>query len=323
VLRENPSREDLTAMAERFLRLKQDLGMQFRRGAVDLRDFVCELAGRGIHRPAELSAAVVDDWRALVATRGASQERGRIRVVAEFLGHLEVLGRAPAFRLAPPPFRRLPEYRPYIFDVQELRLSFARADLPGEAQDRAVAYSLLYACGLRVAEAARLRIRDVDFEAGTLFVECGKSNRDRLLPLHPRMAERLLRHRAGRRGGVPAGAAFFVDAAGRAYTPGRLSGSFRGDLTAWGMDRPTEEKGGFRYGSPRAHALRHSFAIHRLLQWYRAGADVQAKLPILSTYLGHAHLRETQVYLKTTGLLLREAQTRFAGRWDKEFPLEP
>lgn len=322
-MRENPSMDDLAKTAERFLQLKRDLGMQWRQGGADLRAFVGDLGALGIARAAQLSVTAVDDWRARVADRGGTAERGRVRVAGEFLGHLEVLGQAPACRLALPPVRRRPEYRPYIFSVEELRLIFARAELPGAGQDRAGAYALIYACGLRVGEAVRLRRRDVDLEAGTVFVECGKSNRDRLLPLHPCMLGRLRRYGAKRRGGTAPEAPFFVGGGGSAYTSGGLSAAFRGDLAAWGIYRPTVYRNGISYGSPRVHALRHSCAVHRLLLWYRQGADVQAKLPLLSTYLGHAHLAETQVYLKTTALLLDAAQARFAGRWEKEFPLEP
>src|SRR6266851_1480092 len=62
---------------------------------------------------------------------------------------------------------------------------------------------------------------------------------------------------------------------------------------------------------PRLHDLRHSFAVHRLISWYQQGADVQKLLPQLSTYLGHVHLTDTQVYLTMTPELLGEALTRF------------
>ena len=63
---------------------------------------------------------------------------------------------------------------------------------------------------------------------------------------------------------------------------------------------------------PRLHDLRHSFAVHRLTSWYRQGADVQRLLPVLSTYLGHADLEGTKVYLSMTPELLEQASLRFA-----------
>ena len=63
--------------------------------------------------------------------------------------------------------------------------------------------------------------------------------------------------------------------------------------------------------APRLHDLRHTFAVHRLLRWYRDGADVQSKLPMLSTFMGHIDPTSTQVYLTITAALLQEANSRF------------
>lgn len=59
------------------------------------------------------------------------------------------------------------------------------------------------------------------------------------------------------------------------------------------------------------HCARHSFATHRLVQWYKEGVDVQTLLPVLSTYLGHSHLEDTSIYLSMTRELLDKANTRF------------
>ncbi len=62
---------------------------------------------------------------------------------------------------------------------------------------------------------------------------------------------------------------------------------------------------------PRIHDLRHSFAVHRLLAWYRDGEDVNARLPALATYMGHVDISSTQVYLQPTAELLGEVDRRF------------
>ena len=323
--KESPTMDDLWRCAERFIRLKQDLGMRFEREAKELRSFVRFLGGCGVERASALGADTVRAWRAASAERAPSGERTRVRTVGDFLGHLEVLGRVPVLELEPVdlPRERRADYRPYIFTVDELRLVFARSELPGPWEDRAVVYAVLYACGLRVGEAARFRVRDFADEEGTLFVENSKANKDRLLPVHPRIRDRIRRYLQERRSGAAPDAPLFVDPKARAYTSAELSAAFHLDLLAWGLYEPTRVVGDRRFGSPRAYSLRHSFAIHRLLRWYREGADVQAKLPLLSTYMGHRSLRETQVYLKITGLLLREGNERFSGRWEKEFKLKP
>jgi len=67
---------------------------------------------------------------------------------------------------------------------------------------------------------------------------------------------------------------------------------------------------GSRY-QPRLHDLRHAAAVHRLVSWYREGADVNRLLPQLATYLGHVHISGTQRYLTMTPELLHEASIRF------------
>jgi integrase len=119
------------------------------------------------------------------------------------------------------------------------------------------------------------------------------------------------------------GEPLFVTARGRRLRTKTFAEAFRRDLVRLGLEPRSRIADGVRFGAPGLHALRHSFAVHRLLQWYREGADVQAKLPLLSTFLGHVHIRHTQVYLTITRALLEEGRRRFAGRWEKEFPLAP
>jgi site-specific recombinase XerD len=69
--------------------------------------------------------------------------------------------------------------------------------------------------------------------------------------------------------------------------------------------------------------LRHAFAVHRLLKWYRDGEDVQNKLILLTTYLGHACIQYTQFYLTITGLILAEANERFSAAMERQLPLKP
>lgn len=66
-----------------------------------------------------------------------------------------------------------------------------------------------------------------------------------------------------------------------------------------------------RQAGPRIHDWRHTFAVHRLLAWYRDGEDVNARLPALATYMGHVDISSTQVYLQPTAELLGEVDRRF------------
>ena len=62
---------------------------------------------------------------------------------------------------------------------------------------------------------------------------------------------------------------------------------------------------------PTLYSFRHTFAVHRLLQWYKTEEDITVKLPFLSTYMGHVSILSTQHYLQATSELMREGSQRF------------
>ena len=66
---------------------------------------------------------------------------------------------------------------------------------------------------------------------------------------------------------------------------------------------------------PRVHDLRHRFAVQTLINWYRAGLDIEQQLPVLSTFLGHAYVRDTYWYLSATPELMSHAARRLDKRW--------
>jgi site-specific recombinase XerD len=99
---------------------------------------------------------------------------------------------------------------------------------------------------------------------------------------------------------------FFATQEGKAISLGSLERVFARLRVHAGIERPAEDR-----WQPRLHDLRHAFAVHRLIAWYREGADVQAFLPLLATYLGHVNISGTQAYLTMTPELLAEASARF------------
>lgn len=168
---------------------------------------------------------------------------------------------------------------------------------------------LLYGAGLRISEALALTLADVDLSVSLLTIRESKFYKTRLVPIGPRLTA-ALRTYADARGrqrhaNDPAGP-FFVTRTGTAVTRGMAERAFVRLRDIAGIAR--EE--GARY-QPRLHDLRHAMAVHRLVAWYREGADVQRLLPQLATYLGHVDVAATQRYLAMTPELLREASRRF------------
>ena len=205
---------------------------------------------------------------------------------------------------------------PYVFTHEELQRLFGAIDI---SRQRPVQLDgdtlralllLLYGAGLRFGEAQRLTLGDADLHDAVLSIRDTKFHKNRLVPVDPQLVD-ALRAYAARRAEwpLPKGTASTVLANrdGSPLVKGTVRFAFARLLQVAGIrhDRNDGRQ------SPCFHSLRHTAAVHRLIAWYRQGADVQRLLPALSTWLGHAHLDGTQVYLSMTPELLHEASARF------------
>jgi integrase len=169
---------------------------------------------------------------------------------------------------------------------------------------------LLAVTGMRVSEVVALDREDVDLEEGILRIRRTKFGKSRLVAVHDSTREVLAeyareRDRVVRR---PAAAAFFLSEGG-----GRVMGwsaryNFAKVSREVGLRAPAADR---RHGrGPRLHDLRHRFAVCTLLEWYRAGLDVEREITKLATYLGHVHANETYWYLEAVPELLELAARR-------------
>ena len=169
-----------------------------------------------------------------------------------------------------------------------------------------------YGAGLRLREATNLTRADVDLSGSILTIRNTKFGKTRLVPVGPQLSRVLVQYDRTRPKGRPADAPFFTTRTGGPVKPDTLQQNFRILCDRAGIRRTDTRE------QPRIHDLRHTFAVHRLTSWYQQGADVQRLLHHLSVYLGHVHLRHTQVYLSMTPELLREASQRFERYAGKE-----
>lgn len=202
---------------------------------------------------------------------------------------------------------------PYLFDLTMARrlLEIARGlpDTPKGPQ-RALVYetvfALLYGLGLRVGEVARLTVGDVDLLRQVLCIRETKFSKNRLVPFGPNMAHRLKQY-CEQRYGVTATSEtpLFSFTQGHPIHPCTISQTFHKLLPQLDFRLPAG------VSSPRVHDLRHSFAVGTLLRWYREGIDPNQRLMHLATFLGHVDPNSTEVYLRLTDELLREADQRF------------
>lgn len=204
---------------------------------------------------------------------------------------------------------RAPRARPYLYTQEEIvALMAAAGSLRFELRQATyrTLIGLLSVTGMRVGEAIRLDYGDVDLRHGVLTVRQTKFAKTRELPLDASTTGELrayLRLR-DRLCPEPVTGALLVSPAGTRLLYTNVSHTFLDLVARAGLPRPAAGR------RPRLHDLRHSFAVHTLLDWYRAGVDVQARLPLLSTYLGHTHPKDTYWYLQAAPELLEFAADR-------------
>lgn len=191
-------------------------------------------------------------------------------------------------------------FRPHIFSHEEIDALMHAANHHEPVQNAPFrhlvvgqVFWVIYTCGLRAGEAANIKIGDTDLNNGVLVVKQGKFRKDRLVPMAETTTERLKEYlrRMPLKGAEDP---LFPNRAGKHYNAMSLYMMFR-DLL-WKIRIPH----GGRGKGPRLHDLRHTFAVHRLEAWINEGVDLNAKLPLLSAYLGHVGIEGTQRYLRLT-----------------------
>jgi integrase len=174
---------------------------------------------------------------------------------------------------------------------------------------------LLAVTGLRQGEACRLGRGDVDLNAETVTIADSKFGKSRMVFLHPTAAAALRAYDRARDEAFPGPAAdtFLVNSRGGPLDSRNTSKTFAVLVTAAGITAQPGQR------APRLHDLRHVFTVSTLLGWYRDGGDVQARLPVLSTWLGHIDPKSTYYYLSAVPELLALAAARLepAGQGDE------
>jgi len=205
--------------------------------------------------------------------------------------------------------------RPYLYSEGEIcRLLETALEMKSRYELHPHTYyclfGLLAVSGLRLGEAINLKPQDVDLSEGVLTIRGAKFGKSRLVPLHSSTCAVLLKY-AKRRDKIFALPVtyFFVTGSGTKLWKGNLSAIFRELSRRIGIRNP-----GVRHG-PRLHDFRHRFAIETLLRWYRTGEEVNRRMPVLSTYLGHGNVTGTYWYLGSTPELMAAASKLIETRW--------
>jgi len=296
-----------------YITLRRSLGFKLRDMADDLRNFATFLEQKAAPF---VTTELAMEWAMQPADHQPSDWAQRLSFVRVFARHWH----ATDPRTEIPPMGLLPfrpqRARPYLYSELEiqkllaaaLKLSPSHGLRPGTYH---CLFGLLAVAGLRISEALKLEQPDVDLGEGILTIRQTKFGKTRLVPLHTSTRDAMAgyarrRDRFLRNASSPC---FFLNDHGRRLDGSAVRRTFYDLSRQIGLRGPEDHKG------PRLHDFRHRFAVRTLMQWYRSNEDIERRLPVLSTFLGHGHVADTYWYLSVEPELMGLATRRLELRW--------
>jgi integrase/recombinase XerD len=316
-----PFSSSLALTFRRYVELKRALGRDFSnqsRVLHSLDRFMSDPANRSPN----LTSRVFQRWCRTQEKLASGMRRSAMRMIYNFCIYRR---RTEPHCFVPDPSSfPLPHQRitPYIVSESDAAQLLAASQglrqistSPVRREVIRLAIALLYTTGMRHGELLRLTVSDYDSKEGTLLIRESKFHKSRVLPLHHEMVNEINHYfqlRRNRRLQMSPGTPLIWNSigGGRPYTGTGLRENLRILFNRCKI-RTAQGK------LPRVHDFRHGFTVNTLLRWYRAGVDVNAKLPFLATYLGHVSIESTYYYLQFVEPLRMLASKRFADRYGK------
>ena len=303
------SRVTMETRVKSYVAARRRLGFQLRIEAGELLRFARFADEIGHRGPVTTELALL--WAQSATTSTPLYRARRLEVVRCFARYQVVSEpgtEIPPARILGRAHRRT---QPHIYPEFELAAILALAGRLSSSKGlRSATYvtliGLLACTGLRISEALRLLLADVDLEAGVLSIRETKFHKSRLVPLHTSAVKSLEEYIARRKRIQPcvSGAPFFINEVGRRLPYSTVRTVFRNLVDRAGIGIPNRRR-------PRLHDLRHAFACNCLMRWYRSGIDVHQRIAALSTYLGHAKVSDTYWYLTGVPELMAITASRF------------
>jgi integrase len=308
----------LRQAVQEYVCMRRNLGFKLHEARKGLLDFTSFMEQR---RATYITQALALAWAqqpSNVQPAHWAQRLSFVRGFARYRSATDPRTQIPAQGLLPFQPKRA---RPYLYSDAEIRaLLGAALNMPYRYESgklRPWIYycllGLLSVSGLRLGEARNLEVQDVDLKAAVLTIRGAKFGKTRLVPVHASTCKvladyiaRRKRHWAQR----PVSSYMFVSSWGNRLDAGDIHRTFYALSRQMGLRGPSDSHG------PRLHDMRHRFATRTLVRWYRSNQDPERKLPLLSAFLGHVHVADTQWYLSGSPELMREAMRRLEHRWE-------
>lgn len=294
---------------EEYLALRRNLGFKLRSDGAHLTNFVLSMERRNAPH---ITTRLALEWALKTPGRQASKRLTIVREFAKYAAAFDGRTEVPAQNLL---FSKTVRPRPYLYSQDEVNRLLDAAWMHDD-QPRGTYYclfGLLAVSGLRTGEATELQVHDVDLTKGILAIRNTKFGKSRLVPLHSSTVKKLQAYseRRDKLLGVQSSTHFFTTPNGTRLDHWRIYQVFKALAVMAGIRKTVSGPG------PRLHDFRHRFAVRTLIDWYRAGEDVEALLPVLSTYLGHVSVENTYWYLTEYPELMNLAVQRLNARWEE------
>jgi len=298
---------ELRRSLDDYLMLRRALGYKLEDVGRMLRGFVAFAEREGA---APVSTELAVRWANLPVGTTFIWRAHRLGAVRGFARYLHSLD--PANEVPPRDVLSTGSYRPaapYLYsdtDIAALMGAARRLTPPLRSATFEILLGLLAVTGMRIGEAMRLDRDDVDWAEGLIVVRSSKFGRWREVLCHPTTLEalRLYSLKRDQLCPRPRSGSFFVSSRGNRLVHNTVYPTFHELVAQVGLVAGRSQR------RPGVHHLRHSFAVSTLLRWYRDGHDVEARLPLLSTYLGHVQPASTFWYLSTAPELMALAAQR-------------
>lgn len=299
---------------EEYLTMRRSLGFKLVNMGYNLRHFVSFMEQQ---HATVITTALALRWAQLPQQVQPAHVAARLSFVRSFARYWSATDprtEIPPVGLLPCAWRRA---IPYIYSQSEIQqLLKAATKLSPQRGLRPWTYYTLFGLmavtGMRIGEVVRIDRADVDLTERLLTIHLTKFSKSRLIPLHPSTVRKLA-HYAQLRDqlhGRPSSTRFFLSNQGRSLTECMVRWTFVKLSRQVGLRTAGQSSG------PRVHDLRHRFAVETLLHWYRSGLDVEPRLPVLATFLGHAHVTDTYWYLSAVPELLALTKNRLEKYWE-------
>lgn len=303
-----PKPKTMLTRVDEYLALRRQLGYKLVRQGYLLREFGRYADESGHHGP--ITAELVLRWVRLPGKATQNYLAQRFLVVRRLTRHLAL--EDPRTEIPADDHFKLRRVQPHIYTKQQIiDLLVAATALSPDGGLRPQSYftlfGLLASTGIRVGEAIRLQREEVDLNEGILRITDSKFSKSRLVPVHDSTLKVLRRYAAFRdryhRSGKST--AFLLSESSAPLHYDTVNDTFVQIRDRLGWKRSVDGR------APRIHDLRHSFACHRLLEWYREDVDIDHAILALATYLGHTTVACTYWYLTGVPELLAIGAARF------------